>query len=166
MFMYIPSSLTLPWSEELRWDWIRCYAISPSEIRNLFQKQYKLDLQHLQMEWSDWCYWDVSVVTSLLQFVLHKLHPDDIVTFKVIHGEYTIKDSTCFQLKPNVKSHLIIVVYIGTEAGNKHYSHIMIVINIVKGTCEIIMDPHTDAQMDCIYFEVCNCMGSGVAEIV
>ena len=35
----------------------------------------------------------------------------------------------------------------------------------VKGTCEI-MDPHADAQMDCIYFEVCNCMGSGVADIV
>ena len=58
----------------------------------------------------------------------------------------------------------IIVVYIGTEAGNKHYSHI--VIDILKGTCEIIMDPHADAPMDCIYFEVCNCMGSGVADIV
>ena len=55
------------------------------------------------------------------QFVLHELHPDDIV-FMVIHGEYTIKDTTCFQLKPNVKC--IIVVYIGTEAGNEHYSHI------------------------------------------
>ena len=55
------------------------------------------------------------------------------------------------------------VVYIGTEAGNEHYSHI--VIDILKGTCEI-MDPHADAQMDCIYFEVCNCMGSGVADIV
>ena len=115
------------------------------------------------MEWSDWCYWDVSVVTSLVQFVLHELHPDDIV-FKVIHGEYTIKDSTCFQLKPNVKSQYIIVVYIGTEAGNEHYSHI--VIDIVKGTYEIIMDPHADAQMDCIYFEVCNCTGSGAADIV
>ena len=102
MLMYFPSSLTLPWSEELSWDWIKCYTISPSEIRNLFQKQYQVDLQHLQMEWSDWCYWDVSVVTSLVQFVLHELHPDDIVTFKVIHGEYTIKDNTCFQLKPNV----------------------------------------------------------------
>ena len=39
-------------------------------------------------------------------------------------------------------------------------------INIVKGTCEIIMDPHADAQMDCIYFEVCNCTDSGVADIV
>ena len=58
----------------------------------------------------------------------------------------------------------IIVVYIGTEAGSKHSSHI--VIDIVKGTCEIIMDPHADAQMDCIYFEVCNCMGSGAADIV
>ena len=29
-----------------------------------------------------------------------------------------------------------------------------------------IMDPHADAQMDCIYFEVCNCMGSSVADIV
>ena len=57
----------------------------------------------------------------------------------------------------------IIAVYIGTEAGNKHYSHI--VIDIVKVTCEI-MDPHADAQMDSIYFEVCNCMGSGVADIV
>ena len=94
MFMYFPSSLTLPWSEELRWDWIKCYTISPSEIRNLFRKQYQVDLQHLQMEWSDWCNWNVSVVTSLLQFVLHELHPDDIVTFKVIHGEYTIKDHT------------------------------------------------------------------------
>jgi hypothetical protein len=55
-------------------------------------------------------------------------------------------------------------VYIGTEAGDEHYSHI--VIDIVKGTCEIIMDPHADAQMDCIYFEVCNCMGSGDADIV
>ena len=115
------------------------------------------------MEWLDWCYWDVSVVTSLVQFVLHELHPDDIV-FKVIHGEYTIKDNTCFQLKPNVIVHYIIVVYIGTEAGNEHYSHI--VIDIVKGICEIIMDPHADAQMDCIYFEVCNCTGSGVADIV
>ena len=94
------------------------------------------------MEWSDWCYWDVSVVTSLLQFVLHELHPDDIV-FKVIHGEYTIKVSTCFQLIPNVKFQLIIVVYTWTEAGNEHYSHI--VIDIVKGTYEI-MDPHADAQ--------------------
>ena len=67
----------------------------------------------------------------------------------------TVKDNTCFQLKPNVKFQYIIVVYIGTEAGNAHYSHI--VIDIVKGTCEIIMDPHADAQMDCIYFEVCNC---------
>ena len=33
---YFPSSLTLPWSEELRWDWIKCYTISPSEIRNLY----------------------------------------------------------------------------------------------------------------------------------
>ena len=115
------------------------------------------------MEWSDWCYWDVSVVTSLVQFVLHELHPDDIV-FKVIHGEYTIKENTCFQLKPDVKSQFIIVVYIGTEAGNKHYFHI--VIDILKGTCEIIMDPLADAHMDCIYFEVCNCMGSGVADIV
>ena len=57
-----------------------------------------------------------------------------------------------------------VVVYIGTEAGNEQYSHI--VIDIVKGTCEIIMDPHADAQMDCIYFEVCNCTGSGVADIV
>ena len=70
--------------------------------------------------------------------------------------------STCFQLKPNVK--FSIVVYIGTEAGNEHYSHI--VIDIMKGTCETIMDPHADAHMDCIYFEVCNCMGSGVADIV
>jgi hypothetical protein len=54
-------------------------------------------------------------------------------------------------------------VYIGTEAGNEHYSHI--VIDIVKGKCEI-MDHHADAQMDCIYFEVCNCMGSGVADTV
>ena len=87
--MYFPSSLTLPWSEELRWDWIKCYTISPSEIRNLYIKQYQVDLQHLGMEWLDWCYWDVSVVTSLLQFVLHELHLDDIVTLKVIHGEYT-----------------------------------------------------------------------------
>ena len=35
-------------------------------------------------------------------------------------------------------------MYIGTEAGNEHYSHI--VIDIVKGTCEITMDPHADAQ--------------------
>jgi hypothetical protein len=76
----------------------------------------------------------------------------------------TIKDNTCFQLKPNVIVHFIIVVYIGIEAGNEHYSHI--VIDIVKGTCEIIMDPCADAQMDCIYFEVCNCMDSGVADIV
>ena len=75
---------------------------------------------------------------------------------------HTIKDNMCFQLKPNVK--FIIVVYIGTEAGNQHYSHI--VIDILKGTCEITMDLHADAQMDCIYFEVCNCMGSGVADIV
>ena len=94
--------------------------------------------------------------------MLHELHPDDIVTFKVIHGEYTIIGITCFQLKPNVK--FIIVVYIGTGAGNEHYSHI--VIDILKGTFEITMDPHADAQMDCIYFEVCNCMGSGVADIV
>ena len=93
--------------------------------------------------------------------MLHELHPDDIV-IKVIHGEYTISDNTCFQLKLDVK--FIIVVYIGTEAGNEHYSHT--VIDILKGTCEIIMDPHADAQMDCIYFEVCNCMGSGVADIV
>ena len=65
ILMYFPSSFTLPWSEELRWDWIKCYTISPSEIRNLYQKQYQVDLQHLQMEWSDWCYWDVSVDTSL-----------------------------------------------------------------------------------------------------
>ena len=102
MLMYFPSSLTLPWSEELRsWDWNKCYTIYLSEIRNLYPKQYQVDLQHLQMEWSDWCYWDVSVVTSLVQFVLHELHPDEIV-FKVINGEYTIKDITCFQLKPNV----------------------------------------------------------------
>jgi hypothetical protein len=62
-----------------------------------------------------------------------------------------------------IKFQYIIVVYIGTEAGNEHYSHIA--IDILKGTCEIIMDPHADAQMDCIYFEVCNCMGSGVADI-
>ena len=80
MLVYFPSSLTLPWSEELRsWDWIKCYTISPSEIRNLYQKQYQVDLQHLQFEWSDWCYWDVSVVTSLVQFVLHELHPDGII---------------------------------------------------------------------------------------
>ena len=104
IFIYFPSSLTLPWSEELRsWDWIKCYTISPSDIRNLYLKQYQVDLQHLQMEWLDWCYWDVSVVTSLLQSVLHELHPDDIVIFKVFHGEYTIKDTMCFQLKPNVK---------------------------------------------------------------
>ena len=97
-----------------------------------------------------------------LQFVLHELHPDDIVS-KVVHGEYTIKENTCFQLKPNVKFQYILVVYIGTEADNMHYYHI--VIDIVKGTCEI-MDPHADAQMDCIFFEVCNCTGSGVADIV
>jgi hypothetical protein len=57
----------------------------------------------------------------------------------------------------------IIVVYIGTEAGNEHYSHI--VIDIVTGTCEIV-DPYADVQMDCIYFEVCNCTGTGVADIV
>jgi hypothetical protein len=56
-------------------------------------------------------------------------------------------------------------VYIGTEQGNEHYSHIVIDI-IVKRMCEMIMDPHADAQMDCIYFEVCSCMGSGVADIV
>ena len=76
----------------------------------------------------------------------------------------SIKDNTCFQLKPNVKFQYIIAVYIGTEAGNEHYSHI--VIDILKGTCETIMDPHADVQMDCIYFEVCNGMGSGVADIV
>ena len=165
--MYFPSSLTLPWSEELSsWDWIKCYTISLSEIRNLFQKQYQVDLQHLQMEWSDWCYWDVSVVTSLVQFVLHELYPGDIVTFKVIHGEYTIKDNTCFQLKPNA----IVYVYyccVHWDWGRQQasLSH-KIVIDIVKGTCETIMDPYADAQMDCIYFEVCNCMGSGVADIV
>ena len=66
--------------------------------------------------------------------MLHELHLDDIV-FKVVHGEYTIKDSTCFQLKPTVKFILNIIVYIGTEVGNEHYSHN--VIDIVKGTCEI-----------------------------
>jgi hypothetical protein len=75
----------------------------------------------------------------------------------------SIKDNTCFQLKPNVKFQYIIVVYIGTEAGSEHYSHI--VIDILKGICEI-MDPHANSQMDCIYFEVCNSMGSGVADIV
>ena len=54
-------------------------------------------------------------------------------------------------------------MYIGTEQGNEHYSHI--VIDILKGTCEII-DPHADAQIDYIYFEVYNCTGSGVADIV
>ena len=49
--------------------------------------------------------------------MLHELHPDDIV-FKVIDGEYTIKENSCFQLKPNVKYILIIVVYIGTEAAS------------------------------------------------
>ena len=63
-----------------------------------------------------------------------------------------------------MKFQYIVVVYIGTEAGNEHYSHI--VIDIVKGTCETIMDPHADAQMDCIYFEVCNCMGSDAVDIV
>ena len=58
-----------------------------------------------------------------------------------------LKTTTCFQLKLNVKFQFIIVVYIGTEAGNEHYSHI--VIDIVKGACEIIMDPHADAQMEC-----------------
>ena len=58
---------------------------------------------------------------------------------------------------------IVIVVYIWTEKGNEHYSHI--VIDILKGTCEI-MDPHADAQMDCIYSEVCNCMSSGIADIV
>ena len=82
--------------------------------------------------------------------MLHELHLDDIVTFKVIHGEYTIKDNTCFQPRPNVKYIYIIVVYIGTEAGNKHYSHMRLYIDIVKGICEI-MDPHADAQMDCIH---------------
>ena len=77
---------------------------------------------------------------------------------------HTIKDNTCFQLKPNVKFIIIIVVYIGTEAGNEHYSHI--VIDIVKGTCDTIMDPCADAQMDCIYFKVCNGVGSAVADIV
>ena len=86
----------------------------------LFRSQYQVDLQHFQMEWSDWCYWDVSIVTSLVQFVLHVLHPDDIV-FKVIHSEYTMSDNMCFQLKPNVK--YIIVVYIVTEEGDEHYSH-------------------------------------------
>ena len=53
--------------------------------------------------------------------MLHELHPDDIV-FKVNHGEYTIIDNMCFQLKTNVK--YIFVVYIGTEESNEHYSHI------------------------------------------
>jgi hypothetical protein len=75
----------------------------------------------------------------------------------------TIKDNSCFQLKPNVKFKYIVLVYIGAEEGNALYSHI--VIDIVKGTCEI-MDPHADAQMDYIYFEVCNCTGSGNADIV
>ena len=69
----------------------------------------------------------------------------------------------CFQNSSCKKSY-IIVVYIGTEAGNKHYSHI--VIDILKGTCKIIMDPRSNAQMDCIYFEVCNCIGSGAAGIM
>ena len=44
-------------------------------------------------------------------------------------------------------------VQVGDLSGRLLYSHI--VIDILKGTCEI-MDPHADAQMDCIYFEVCN----------
>ena len=88
MFMYFPSSLTLPWSDKLRWGWIKCYTISQCEIRNMYLKQYQVGLQHLQMEWSDCCYRDVSTVTPLVQFVLHELHPDDIV-FKIIHGGYT-----------------------------------------------------------------------------
>jgi hypothetical protein len=76
MLMYFPSSLTLPWSEELRWDRTKCYTISPNEVRNLYLKQYEIGLQQLQMEWLDWCYWDVSVVTSLVQSVLHELHQD------------------------------------------------------------------------------------------
>ena len=36
-----------------------------------------------------------------LQYVLHELHPDDIV-FKVIYSEFTNKDNMWFQLKPNV----------------------------------------------------------------
>ena len=54
----------------------------------MYLKQYQVGLQHLQMEWSDCCYRDVSTVTPLVQFVLHELHPDDIV-FKIIHGGYT-----------------------------------------------------------------------------
>ena len=37
-----------------------------------------------------------------------------------------MKDNMCFQLKPNLKFQYIINVYIGTEAGNEHYSHIVI----------------------------------------
>ena len=74
--------------------------------------------------------------------MLHELHPDDIV-FKVNHGEYTIIDNICFQLKTNVKLKFIIDVYIGTEEDNEHYSHI--VIDILKGTCKI-MDPHANAH--------------------
>ena len=51
MLMYFPSSLALAWSEELRWDWIKCYTISLSEIRNQYLKQYQVDIQHLQMGW-------------------------------------------------------------------------------------------------------------------
>ena len=87
--MSFPASLTLPWSDELRWDWIKCYTISPSEIRNLYQKQYQVDLQHLQMEWSDWCYWDVSVVTSLVQHLIqsHDISSSDHGNVK-LEGKY------------------------------------------------------------------------------
>ena len=54
----------------------------------MYLKQYQVDLQHLQMEWFDWCYWDVSAVTPLVHFVLHELHPVDIV-FKIIYGGCT-----------------------------------------------------------------------------
>ena len=102
MFMYFPSSLTLPWSDELRWDWIKCYTISPSEIRNLFRKQYQIDLQHLGMEWLDWCYWDVSVVT-LLYSLCCMSYIQMILSLRLSMVSIpTIKENTCFQLKPNV----------------------------------------------------------------
>jgi hypothetical protein len=163
LLLHFPSSLTLPWSEELRWDWIKCYTISPTEVRNLYLKQYQVDLQH--------CNWDGLI--GVIGMIVLSLHFYNLCCMSYIQmilslrsfmvSIPTIKDNMCFQLKPNVKVYNCCVHW---DWGRQwaFLSH-KIVIDIVKGTCET-MDPYTNAQMDCIYVEVCNCKGCGAADIV
>ena len=104
------------------------YSRTQSEVRQFCKNEYFLKLTEKQFredhEELDKCaYWDIEIVTAIVKYIVHELHPSNI---HVIVESQDLKDwstehpylSDCYYLQPSLE--FLIVVYLHTS-DHQHY---------------------------------------------